>query len=139
MKSVGCSDHVNIDFSVVNDMDYYSGVVFRGFVDGIPEGILSGGRYDKLMRKMGRKAGAVGFAVYLDLLERLDEVRDDYDVDTVLLYGDDTDMGELMHTVDRLVRDGKSVLAEKTLPERIRYRRLLSFGNGGTKILEQHD
>lgn len=108
-------------------------------MDGIPEGILSGGRYDKLMRKMGRKAGAVGFAVYLDLLERLNEVRDDYDVDTVLLYGDDANMGELMRTVDCLVRDGKSVLAEKALPERIRYRRLLSFGNGGTKILEQHD
>ena len=139
LESVGCLNHVNIDFSVVNDMNYYSGVVFRGFVDGIPEGILSGGRYDKLMRKMGRKAGAVGFAVYLDLLERLNEVRDDYDVDTVLLYGDDASMGELMRTVDRLVRDGKSVLAEKALPERIRYRRLLSFGNGGTKILEQHD
>ena len=139
LESVGCLNHVNIDFSVVNDMNYYSGVVFRGCVDGIPEGILSGGRYDKLMRKMGRKAGAVGFAVYLDLLERLNEVRDDYDVDTVLLYGDDASMGELMRTVDRLVRDGKSVLAEKALPERIRYRRLLSFGNGGTKILEQHD
>jgi len=139
LKSVGCLDHVNIDFSVVNDMNYYSGVVFRGFVNGIPEGILSGGRYDKLMHKMGRASGAIGFAVYLDLLERLNERRNDYDVDTVLLYGDDADMEELMRTVKLLVCGGKSVLAEKILPERIRYRQLLAFGNGGTKILEQHD
>lgn len=139
LKSVGCADHVNIDFSVVNDMNYYSGVVFRGFVDGIPEGILSGGRYDKLMRKMGRKSGAIGFAVYLDLLERLERIRDNYDVDTVLLYGDNADMGELMRTVNFLADEGKSVLAEKNLPERIRYRQLLSFEKGGVKILEQHD
>lgn len=139
LESVGCAEHVNIDFSVVNDMNYYSGVVFRGFVDGIPEGILSGGRYDKLMRKMGRKSGAVGFAVYLDLLERLDQGRNDYDVDAILLYEEGADAGELMRAVGSLVRDGGSVLAEKSLPERIRYRRLLSFGNGGITILEQHD
>ena len=36
--------NVNLDFSVVNDMDYYNGLVFRGFVEGIPSGILAGGR-----------------------------------------------------------------------------------------------
>ena len=28
-------------------------------------------QYDKLMKKMGRRSRAVGFAVYLDMLERL--------------------------------------------------------------------
>ena len=62
---------VQIDFSSAADMNYYNGIVFRGFIDGVPESVLSGGQYDVLMRKMGRKAGAVGFAVYLDLLERV--------------------------------------------------------------------
>ena len=66
------SECVNIDFSVVNDMNYYNGIVFRGFISGIPAGVLSGGQYDKLMRKMGRSSSAIGFAVYLDMLERLD-------------------------------------------------------------------
>ena len=35
--------------------------------------MLSGGRYDGLMRKMGRRSGGIGFAVYLDALERTDE------------------------------------------------------------------
>ena len=59
-----------IDFSVVSDNSYYSGIVFKGFVDGIADRVLSGGQYDKLMEKMGKKAGAIGFAVYLDTLER---------------------------------------------------------------------
>lgn len=69
------ADHgrtVCVDFSVINSMKYYSGIVFRGFVRGIPEGILSGGQYDKLMQRMGKRTGALGFAVYLDALDYMD-------------------------------------------------------------------
>ncbi len=62
-----------IDFSVVSDNGYYSGIVFKGFVDGIADRVLSGGQYDKLMEKMGKKAAAIGFAVYLDTLERYEQ------------------------------------------------------------------
>ena len=65
---------VIIDFSVVNDMSYYNGISFKGFVEGVPVSVLSGGQYDKLMAKMGRKSGAIGFAVYLDELERSEEL-----------------------------------------------------------------
>lgn len=64
------TDKIYIDFSTVNDMSYYDGVIFKGFVNGIPDGILSGGRYDRLMKKLGKASGAIGFAVYLDMLER---------------------------------------------------------------------
>ena len=66
-------DILRIDFSVVNDMRYYNGFVFKGFMEGIPGSVLSGGQYDALMRRMHRNAGAIGFAVYLDTLERLQE------------------------------------------------------------------
>jgi len=61
---------INLDFSIVTDLSYYSGLIFQGYIDGIPTKVLSGGRYDKLMRKFGKRSGAIGFAVYLDLLER---------------------------------------------------------------------
>jgi ATP phosphoribosyltransferase regulatory subunit len=67
---------INIDFSIVNDISYYSGIIFQGYIDGIPTKVLSGGRYDKLLRKFGKNSGAIGFAVYLDLLERFTPVRD---------------------------------------------------------------
>ncbi len=69
--TLGLGNCVRIDFSVVGDMSYYNGLAFKGFVDGIPTGILSGGQYDGLMQKMQRRSRAIGFAVYLDELDRL--------------------------------------------------------------------
>lgn len=64
------NNEISIDFSVINDFNYYNGIVFRGFIEGIPESILSGGQYDNLMLRMGHKnSKAIGFAIYLDLLE----------------------------------------------------------------------
>ncbi|MBO5714131.1 MAG: ATP phosphoribosyltransferase regulatory subunit, partial [Clostridia bacterium] len=62
--------NVHVDFSVVNDMKYYNGFAFKGFIEGIPTGILSGGQYDGLMKKMGKSSQAIGFAVYLDELNK---------------------------------------------------------------------
>lgn len=67
-----------IDFSSTGDLKYYNGITFKGFISGIPEHVLSGGQYDTLMEKMGRKDHAIGFAVFLELLERLNEESDAY-------------------------------------------------------------
>jgi len=64
---------IRIDFSATGDLKYYNGIAFKGFISGIPGSVLSGGQYDALMRKMGRKDRAIGFAVFLDMLERLTE------------------------------------------------------------------
>lgn len=105
--------NVDIDFSVVNDMDYYSGIVFKGFVDGVPTGVLSGGRYDNLMTKMGKKSGAVGFAVYLDQLERFMVENKDYDVDTLIVYDDDSDIGVVIRKAAELQAEGRSVRVQQ--------------------------
>jgi len=62
---------ISIDFSLVGNMNYYNGITVKGFVEGVPQSVISGGQYDNLMRKMGRKSKAIGFAVYLDGLNRL--------------------------------------------------------------------
>ena len=63
---------VIIDFSVVNDMNYYNGISFKGFIEGVPTGVISGGQYDNLLKKMGKPYKAVGFAVYLDEVSRVE-------------------------------------------------------------------
>lgn len=63
---------VAVDLSAVSDASYYNGIVFRGYVDGIPRRVLSGGRYDALLTRLGYDASALGFAVYMDELERID-------------------------------------------------------------------
>ncbi len=67
-ENVPENSEVYVDFSVVNDVNYYDGLVFKGFYSDVPESVLSGGAYNTLMRKMGRSGAAIGFALYIDLL-----------------------------------------------------------------------
>ena len=136
LEKTAASRVVRIDFSVTSDMNYYNGIVFRGFIEGIPTGILSGGQYDKLMAKMGRKSGAIGFAVYLDMLERLETDDAKYDVDTVILYGEDDDMDALRGTVRMLTDAGQTVTAQKAVPGKLRYKQLLRLSGKGVEIVE---
>ena len=122
---------IQVDFSIVNDMNYYNGIVFMGYIRGIPAGVLSGGQYDKLMRRMGRNCKAVGFAIYMDQLERLNDGPKPYDVDTVLLYDDRADIAALTRAVRELTQQGMSVRAQRAVDEQLRYRRLVRFGEGG--------
>ena len=135
----GCQERVYLDFSLTNDMDYYNGLIFRGFVEGLPSGVLAGGRYDNLVHRLGKQGGAIGFAVYLDLLEQLDARPREYDVDALLLYGEETDWTALVQTVKMLTSTGQSVKVQRTNGGRIRYRQLLAMKQRGVEILESND
>ena len=101
---------VNVDFSVVGGLGYYNGVVFKGYVPGVPAAILSGGRYDDLVRRLGKDAGAVGFAVYLDLLRLLpSEKTVSNDADVLLVYGGDAPAGAVMARARELREQGLTV------------------------------
>ena len=70
----GLGAETSIDFSVTGGSNYYNGVSFLGYIEGAPTSILKGGRYDALAERVsGKRSGAIGFAVYLDELERLGE------------------------------------------------------------------
>ena len=129
-------EKVHLDFSIVSDRNYYNGIVFRGYVEGIPTNVLSGGQYDQLMDKMGKQAKAVGFAVYLDQLELLDRRSRAYDVDTVVVYGPDNDPVEILRVTAPLEREQTLILKE--VPTRIRYRRLMKIEDGRLTELENH-
>ena len=57
LKICGQADNINIDFSVVSDISYYNGITFRGYIENVPGSILSGGRYDNLLKKLGKDSG----------------------------------------------------------------------------------
>lgn len=118
---------IRIDFSVVSDINYYSGIVFKGFIEGIPSSLLSGGEYNKLMQKMGRKSSAIGFAVYLDLLERFKVEANDYDIDVLLLFSEKSSVKNLNTYINTLTKSGKTVFASKVLPTDIKYRKVINF------------
>ena len=138
LRENGYASQVQIDFSIVSDPAYYNGIVFQGYVDGVPESVLSGGQYDRLMEKMGRTARAIGFAVYLDALERLEEPAEQFDVDLLLLYDGETDCCALCGAVKRLTEQGLRVLAAAGVPEKLQYRQLGKLAGSGVEILEDH-
>jgi ATP phosphoribosyltransferase regulatory subunit len=108
LNSLGYKDNIGIDLSVVNDMNYYRSLIFRGYVDCVPEAILSGGRYDDLVKKMGRDCGALGFAVALDRLQDLTKV--DFDgASAILVYSDNVTASDVMNASDAIRASGYSV------------------------------
>ena len=119
---------LRLDFSVVDDIHYYNGFVFKGFVQGLPGSVLSGGQYDKLMSMMKRTDRAIGFAVYTDMLDRLEQPTEVYDVDTLLLYSDSTPLSEVRRQVKLLTDAGSSVMAQRAVPANIRYKEILTVG-----------
>ena len=129
-------ENIRIDFSVINDMNYYNGIVFQGFVPSIPTDVLSGGQYDNLMARMEKKSGAIGFALYLDRLESLVSPRKEFDVDALLLYGKDASSADVLAAVQKLTDEGLCVLAQKSIPERLTYRQLLKLCESGVQIIE---
>lgn len=130
MAALGLAENLRLDFSIVNDMGYYNGVIFRGYLPGLASGVLSGGQYDNLLRRMGRTGGAIGFAVYLDQLERLDGGGSPWDVDVLLLYGPDDDPAAVMERAQALMARGESVRTERSVPDGLRCRRIISLEKG---------
>lgn len=62
----GYSEYVSIDLGLINDLEYYTGVIFKGYLEGYGETILSGGRYDQLTEYYGEKIPATGFGISVD-------------------------------------------------------------------------
>ena len=64
-KIIG-SGTLTVDLGMVNRTDYYTSVIIKGYLEGYGEEVLSGGRYDKLIKDFGYDVPAVGFAVNVD-------------------------------------------------------------------------
>ena len=135
----GLTDKLYVDFSIVNDMNYYDGIIFKGFINGIFDSVLSGGRYDRLMEKFGKRTGTIGFAVYLDRLERFAADTDNYDVDVLVLYGENTEAREIIDLVEQFKAEGKTVRAANILDKSVSYKKLVCVGQEGADILEKND
>lgn len=62
---------IKLDLSMVADLGYYDGIIFKGYCISVPTKILSGGRYDKSTAKYGKKVPAIGFVVDMDLVTEI--------------------------------------------------------------------
>ena len=71
LAAEGQDGSVKLDLSLTGDMQYYNGLVLQGFLAGLPRAVLKGGRYDPLAAQFRPGAKAIGFALYLDEMERM--------------------------------------------------------------------
>ncbi len=72
LEQYGVSEYVSFDLGMLSKYRYYTGMIFKAYTYGVGEAIVKGGRYDKLLRRFGKDAPAVGFVMVVDsILEAL--------------------------------------------------------------------
>ncbi|MDE6020794.1 MAG: ATP phosphoribosyltransferase regulatory subunit, partial [Ruminococcus sp.] len=62
---------LTVDLGMVNNADYYTGVIIKGYLEGYGEEVLSGGRYNKLLADYGYDIPAIGFGVNIDAIAKV--------------------------------------------------------------------
>ena len=71
LTQLGMGKKLMIDLGIVHRNDYYSDIVFSGYVMGSGDAILSGGRYDHLLEVFDAPMPAIGFAIDINALTKL--------------------------------------------------------------------
>ena len=66
LQKLGLSGKISLDLGIVTRNDYYTGIVFKGYVQGLGTTALVGGRYDSLLSDYGVDLPAVGFGIDVD-------------------------------------------------------------------------
>jgi len=79
VSKAGYSEYLSIDLGMVQHINYYTGLIYRGYAKGIGDTLLSGGRYDNLISQFGCDIPATGLAINVDnLMEALESINKNY-------------------------------------------------------------
>ncbi len=131
LKAAGYSKNCQVDFSMVNDIDYYNGIVFRGYVKELARLVLAGGQYDLAMKRFGKDVDAIGFALYLNEVSRINGKKAASDVDSIILYDDYSDLKALIKEVKKEQKRGLKIWVGRNLPEDISYEEIYQWTKKG--------
>lgn len=109
LAPLNLGDKLIIDLGIVQRNDYYTGIVFTGYIEGIGDAVISGGRYDELLSEFGTPMGAAGFAIDTDAItiKHLSDDNVSYsDNPDVLVFAEDGHEIEAINYVDKLKKSG---------------------------------
>ena len=88
LKELGYEDNITFDLGMVPGVNYYTGIIFKGYIEGAIAPVLSGGRYDNLIKSFGRDLPAVGFSIDVDLiLENINFNNEEKIKEYIIYYG----------------------------------------------------
>lgn len=84
----GFEKYVSIDLGMLESIDYYTGSIFKCYTHGVGFPICAGGRYDNLMGKFGKEAGAVGAAIGVNRLMSVLSEKETHTVSSSLIFAE---------------------------------------------------
>lgn len=109
LQLLGLGDKVIVDLGLVNQAEYYTGIIFRGYFNEIGEPVLSGGRYDKLLSDFGAALPAIGFAVNVDLASSIVEKHPPLTADVLVMAADEMYLVKAIRYRKQLIDKGQIV------------------------------
>lgn len=141
LKSAGLSQRVRFDLGLVHTIEYYTGIVFRGYGLGAAGNVLSGGRYDKLIGQFGAPMSATGFAMDVEAVADCLPEPEHQKPETVVFYTLDS-LGSARNYVEAQCA-GTAMLSCASSPEQARHeaealgakRLILMDGGRETEVL----
>lgn len=108
IEDYALSNYVVFDLSIAGDMDYYSGIIFKGYTKGVGFSLIDGGRYDHLSENFGKEFPAVGFAIKINNVLMATQSKLELSMksaDTLIAY-DENHRQEAIITADELRSSG---------------------------------
>lgn len=110
LKMYGILDYITFEPGSISEFDYYTGVTFAGYTQGIGEPVATGGRYDNLLANFGKDRPAIGFGIFI---EELQTALDRQDINlnlktdkTIIIYSPDK-LSEAIECASKLRAEGK--------------------------------
>lgn len=112
ISGMGYDGKISVDLGIVSHADYYTGIVFKGYLSGVGQSVLNGGRYDGLLAEFGNPCAAVGFGVNCDAVAKY--LRKNCFAPTLktpdcIVFGEKGYVVEAISFAQKLVRDGMIV------------------------------
>jgi len=109
-KSYGVAQYLSFDLGLTRSLDYYTGMLFEGYAEGMGYSLIGGGRYDNMMQRFGDPCPATGFALGIDrialTLERQGRQIAERTETTLVAYGEGK-VAEAIHMASALRSEGK--------------------------------
>ena len=136
LTEMGYDGKISLDLGIVSHIDYYTGIVFRGYLSNIGEAVLKGGRYDNLVGEFGRNCNAVGFGINVDSAAKhimLQGGAHSTEKAQVLIFGEYGYEVKAMKYAHELVKQGMKI--ENSLFDSVDESREYALKNGIQKLL----
>ena len=107
LLSLDLGDKLSLDLGLVQRNEYYSGMVFSGYILGYGDAILSGGRYDKIFDNFDCAMGAAGFAININHIAERAKYTSKKNIPEVLVFAKtDEDIMDAIEYTSKLVKQG---------------------------------